>query len=88
MAGAVSYCGPRGEMVPVEGIRLRKDGEYTVVDAEIGGAWVEVIRERSDGEFSGVTNMGRPKGDLGWLHIMAGLAAFLCVTALMLAVIK
>ena len=48
---AVSFAGPRGEMVPVEGIRLRKEGAYTVVDAEIGGAWVEVIRERSDGEF-------------------------------------
>ena len=51
---AVSMCGPRGEMVPVEGIRLRKDGKdgkYTVVDAEIGGTWVEVIRELSDNEF-------------------------------------
>lgn len=47
----ISASGPRGEMVPVEGIRLRKSGEYTVVDAEIGGTWVEVIRERSDGEF-------------------------------------
>lgn len=48
---AVSFSGPRGEMCPVEGIRLRKEGEYTVVDAEIGGSWIEVIRERSDGEF-------------------------------------
>ena len=39
------------ESVPVMGIRLRKDGEHTVVDAEIGGAWIEVIRERTDGEF-------------------------------------
>lgn len=39
------------ETVPVLGIRLRKDGEHTVVDAEIGGAWIEVIRERSNGEF-------------------------------------
>ncbi len=37
--------------VPVMGIRLRKDGEHTIVDAEIGGVWIEVIRERSDGEF-------------------------------------
>lgn len=51
MVQAISVAGPRGEMVPVEGIRLRKEGEYTVVDAEIGGSWVEVIRERSDGEF-------------------------------------
>ena len=37
--------------VPVMGIRLRTDGDYAVVDAEIGGSWIEVIRERSDGEF-------------------------------------
>lgn len=42
---------PKDEFVPVLGIRLRKEGVYTVVDAEIGGTWVEVIRERSDGEF-------------------------------------
>ncbi len=51
MASSQSVCGPRGEMVPVEGIRLRKEGKHTVVDAEIGGTWVEVIRELSDGEF-------------------------------------
>jgi len=39
------------EAVPVMGIRLHKEGEYTVVDAEIGGTWIEVIRERSDGKF-------------------------------------
>lgn len=39
------------EQIPVLAIRLRKDGEHTVVDAEIGGMWIEVIRERSDGEF-------------------------------------
>ena len=48
---AMSAAGPRGEMVPVEGIRLRKDGKHTVVDADIGGGWVEVIRELSDNEF-------------------------------------
>ncbi len=41
----------RDTPVLVMGIRLRKDGEYTIVDAEIGGVWLEVIRERSDGEF-------------------------------------
>jgi len=40
------------EDIPIMGIRLRKTGEYTVVDAEIGGDWIEVIRERSDVEFS------------------------------------
>jgi hypothetical protein len=39
------------DFVPVMGIRLRKSGEHTAVDAEIGGSWIEVIRERSDGEF-------------------------------------
>lgn len=39
------------DFVPVMGIRLRKDGKHTVVDAEIGGAWIEVIRELSDNEF-------------------------------------
>ena len=39
------------EQIPVLGIRLRKDGNHTVVDAEIGGTWVEVIRELSAGEF-------------------------------------
>lgn len=58
MTQEVSFAGPRGEMVPVEGIRLRKDGEHTVVDAEIGGAWVEVIRERSDGEFCHIVEAG------------------------------
>ena len=51
MTEAIDVAGPRGETVPVEGIRLRKEGGYTVVDAEIGGEWIEVIRERSDGEF-------------------------------------
>jgi hypothetical protein len=37
--------------VPVMGVRLRKSGGHTVVDVEMGGVWIEVIRERSDGEF-------------------------------------
>lgn len=58
MTQAVSFSGPRGEMVPVEGIRLRKEGEYTVVDAEIGGTWVEIIRERGDGAFCHIVEPG------------------------------
>lgn len=42
--------------VPVEGIRLTKEGRYTVVSAEIGGAWVEVIRELSDNQFDHIVN--------------------------------
>ncbi len=39
------------EQIPGLGIRLCKAGNYTVVDAEIGGAWVEITRERSDAKF-------------------------------------
>lgn len=42
---------PKDDFVPVMGVRLAKDGEHTVVSVEIGGTWVEVIRERSDGNF-------------------------------------
>lgn len=42
--------------VSVEGIRLRKEGKYTIVDAEVGGAWIEVIRELSDGSFDHIVN--------------------------------
>jgi hypothetical protein len=41
----------KNDDVPVMGIRLRKEGSHTIVDAEIGGEWTEIIRERSDGEF-------------------------------------
>jgi hypothetical protein len=41
----------KDDFAPVMGIRLRKEGKHTVVDAEIGGAWIEVIRELSDNEF-------------------------------------
>ncbi len=40
------------EYVPITGVHLFKSGEHTVVAVEIGGAWIEVIHERSDGEFS------------------------------------
>jgi hypothetical protein len=39
------------DQIPVMAIRLRKTEQHTVVDVEIGGSWIEVIRERSDGEF-------------------------------------
>jgi hypothetical protein len=38
--------------VPITAIHLCKSGEHTIVLAEIGGTWIEIIRERSDGEFS------------------------------------
>ena len=36
------------DAAPVTAIRLRKEGAYTVVDAEIEGVFVEVIRQPSD----------------------------------------
>jgi hypothetical protein len=41
----------KNDSVPVMGIRLRKEGKHTIVDAEIGGTWIEVIRELSNNEF-------------------------------------
>jgi hypothetical protein len=38
--------------VPVTGIHLFRTGEHVVVSVEIGGTWIEVIRERHDGAFS------------------------------------
>jgi len=38
--------------VPITGVHLYKTGDHTVVAVEIGGTWIEVIRERSDGAFS------------------------------------
>ena len=43
----ISKC----DQISVGGIRLRQEGEHTIVDAEIGGTWIEVIRDRSDGQF-------------------------------------
>ncbi len=33
----------------VDGIRLRKEGDYFIVDVEIDKAWIEMIRERING---------------------------------------
>lgn len=38
--------------VPVTGIHLVRLGDYVVVNAEIDGKWVEVIREYHDDSFS------------------------------------
>lgn len=46
------------DFVPITGIHLKKSGDHTVVCAEIGGAWIEIIRERSDGEFSHIVETG------------------------------
>lgn len=40
------------ETVEVSGIFLRRLGDYVIVEAEVEGRWVEVIREHHDGAFS------------------------------------
>lgn len=40
------------DYVPVTGIHLKKIGDRTIVAAEIGGQWFDVISERSEGQFS------------------------------------
>ena len=36
----------------IGGIWLLRDGDHIIVRAEIGGSWIDVIRERHDGMFS------------------------------------
>jgi hypothetical protein len=38
--------------VAVSGIHLMRLGDHVVVAVEIGGKWIEVIREWHDGSFS------------------------------------
>jgi len=38
--------------IEVTGIHLLRLGDYAIVNAEIDGQWVEVIKERYDGSFS------------------------------------
>jgi hypothetical protein len=40
------------QSIAVDGIWLRREGEYAVVLAELDGKWVEVIREHVEGPFS------------------------------------
>lgn len=44
--------------VSVTGIWLKRIGDDVIVDAEICGQWVEVIREHHDGSFSHIVEPG------------------------------
>lgn len=44
--------------IAVTGIWLKNIGTDVIVEAEIEGQWVEVIRERSDGIFSHIVEPG------------------------------
>lgn len=44
--------------VGVTGIHLLRLGDYVIVNAEIDGRWVEVIREIHDGSFSHIVEPG------------------------------
>lgn len=32
-------------------IKLRRDDDYAIVEVEVGGEWIEVIREHTDSNF-------------------------------------
>lgn len=40
------------EPVPITGVFLKRIGQYAIVEVEIAGKWVEVIREHADGFYS------------------------------------
>ena len=40
------------EPITVSGIQLVRIGDYAVVNVELNGKWVEVIREHVEGSFS------------------------------------
>lgn len=51
---AHEYCPPKNwnKPISIDGIMLRKEGDYTIVEVDIDGHWVTVIRELSEGNFS------------------------------------
>ena len=46
------------EPVSVTAIWLKNIGDDVIVEAEIAGKWVEVIRERADGAYSHIVESG------------------------------
>lgn len=48
-----------GDRISVSGVMLRRVGDHAVVEVEIDGRWVEVIREALDGNFSHIVE---PRG--------------------------
>lgn len=40
------------EPMPVTGVHLVRIGDHVIVNVEVGGQWVEIIRERHEGSFS------------------------------------
>lgn len=61
-----------GKVVEVSGIHLVRIGDHVIVNAEMDEKWVEVIKERHDGAFSHIVEVGgmrratgQPPGDDG-----------------------
>jgi hypothetical protein len=46
------------DTIPISGVMLRRTGNDVVVEVEIGGLWVKVIREPYDGCFSHIVEPG------------------------------
>jgi hypothetical protein len=57
------------DAITITGIHLMRHSEHVCVSVEIGGKWVEVIRERHDGSFSHIVE---PSG-MRKAALMAGL---------------
>lgn len=52
---AISFARDEVKMkntVPISGVHLVKIGEYVIVNVEIDGKWIEVIKEHESGSFS------------------------------------
>lgn len=64
----IVYSMPKKDTIAVSGIHLYRLGKHVIVNAEIEGKWVEVIRELHDGQFSHIVEPGgmRARVRLSW----------------------
>lgn len=46
------------EPVPVTAVHLVRIGDHVIVNVEVGGQWVEIIREHHEGSFSHICEAG------------------------------
>lgn len=46
------------EPVPITAVHLVRIGEHVIVNVEVGGQWVEIIREHHEGSFSHICEAG------------------------------
>jgi len=46
------------EPMPVTAVHLVRIGDHVIVNVEVGGQWVEIIREHHEGSFSHICEAG------------------------------